>query len=164
MFSIHLQCLFIGPFLRSIKLGRTTYAEEKQSTDKIIRNAYLLLDVWNAKPEDIKSLFPQYSNNFAYLCCTNSHEQLREKLHDVGLNLQLFDASSRICRQLSMLNETNNSQDSSKVNHECTICMDRICDIAFTCGHLVCTQCSASLNRCHICRQPITRRITLFYS
>ena len=164
MFSIHLQCLFIGPFLRSIKLGGTTYAEEKQSTDKIIRNAYLLLDVWNAKSEYIKSLFPQCSNNFAYLCCTNSHEQLREKLHDVGLNLQLFDASSRICRQLSMLNETNNSQDSSKVNHECTICMDRICDIAFTCGHLVCTQCSASLNRCHICRQPITRRITLFYS
>jgi hypothetical protein len=46
----------------------------------------------------------------------------------------------------------------------CPICMDRLCDVAFGCGHLACSQCAQPLNTCHICRLQIHQKIQLFWS
>uniref|UniRef100_A0A9J2PRP9 RING-type domain-containing protein n=1 Tax=Ascaris lumbricoides TaxID=6252 RepID=A0A9J2PRP9_ASCLU len=46
----------------------------------------------------------------------------------------------------------------------CAICMDQRCTVAFQCGHTACADCSspARLKLCHICRQSIKRRTTLY--
>lgn len=44
----------------------------------------------------------------------------------------------------------------------CPVCMDRRKDLAFGCGHLVCHECSAALDRCPVCRQPVASRIRLY--
>jgi uncharacterized protein YehS (DUF1456 family) len=41
----------------------------------------------------------------------------------------------------------------------CMICMERDMDTCFfSCGHVSCKQCAASLKACHICRSSITQR------
>ncbi|VDK75288.1 unnamed protein product, partial [Onchocerca ochengi] len=46
----------------------------------------------------------------------------------------------------------------------CAICMDQRCSIVFQCGHTTCVNCSnpSKLKMCHICRQPIKRRTTIY--
>ncbi|OZC05088.1 hypothetical protein X798_07917 [Onchocerca flexuosa] len=46
----------------------------------------------------------------------------------------------------------------------CAICMDQRCSIVFQCGHTTCVNCSnpSRLKMCHICRQPIKRRTTIY--
>uniref|UniRef100_A0A915CDP8 RING-type domain-containing protein n=1 Tax=Parascaris univalens TaxID=6257 RepID=A0A915CDP8_PARUN len=46
----------------------------------------------------------------------------------------------------------------------CAICMDQRCTVAFQCGHTACADCSSPsrLRLCHICRQSIKRRTTLY--
>ena len=45
----------------------------------------------------------------------------------------------------------------------CTICMERHKDVAFEgCGHQACQQCSNVLDTCHMCRQPIQKKIKLY--
>ena len=49
---------------------------------------------------------------------------------------------------------------------ECTICYETCGDdrkmVAFDpCGHTSCKPCSERLNDCHVCRQVISRKITL---
>ncbi|VDN05932.1 unnamed protein product [Thelazia callipaeda] len=46
----------------------------------------------------------------------------------------------------------------------CAICMDQRCSIVFQCGHTACSDCSSpsKLKLCHICRQPIKRRTTIY--
>uniref|UniRef100_A0A915Q1H8 RING-type domain-containing protein n=1 Tax=Setaria digitata TaxID=48799 RepID=A0A915Q1H8_9BILA len=46
----------------------------------------------------------------------------------------------------------------------CAICMDHRCSIVFQCGHTACVECSnpSKLKLCHICRQTIKRRTTIY--
>ncbi|CAG9540964.1 unnamed protein product [Cercopithifilaria johnstoni] len=46
----------------------------------------------------------------------------------------------------------------------CAICMDQRCSIVFQCGHTACVKCSnpSKLKLCHICRQTIKRRTTIY--
>ena len=44
----------------------------------------------------------------------------------------------------------------------CPICLTARKNLAFQCGHLVCTECAASLERCPTCRQAIVTRVELF--
>ena len=46
----------------------------------------------------------------------------------------------------------------------CNICMERRLDTAFLCGHQACSLCAERINQCHMCMQPIERRIPLFNS
>jgi len=45
----------------------------------------------------------------------------------------------------------------------CSICMDRPSNVAFLCGHLACFQCAQTLNKCHICRVDIDKKIELYW-
>ncbi|KAK3104710.1 hypothetical protein FSP39_008391 [Pinctada imbricata] len=47
-------------------------------------------------------------------------------------------------------------------NTLCTICMERKKDTAFLCGHTVCSVCGESLKICHMCRQPISKKIPVY--
>ncbi|KAK8761284.1 hypothetical protein V5799_027446 [Amblyomma americanum] len=45
---------------------------------------------------------------------------------------------------------------------QCVICMDRLHNVAFTCGHRACADCAENLEVCHICRKKIAMKITLY--
>ena len=44
----------------------------------------------------------------------------------------------------------------------CNICMEKMKNVAFLCGHGSCFTCAQSLTSCHMCRLPITARINLY--
>ncbi len=44
----------------------------------------------------------------------------------------------------------------------CLICMERKRNVAFLCGHQACSECGESLSSCHMCRQPVGRKIYLY--
>jgi hypothetical protein len=45
----------------------------------------------------------------------------------------------------------------------CMICMENDMDTCFSrCGHVCCTQCAASMDRCHLCRSTIRERIKIY--
>ena len=47
-------------------------------------------------------------------------------------------------------------------NIMCSICMERRRDMAFMCGHTVCSTCGEALRICHMCRKPISKKINLY--
>lgn len=44
----------------------------------------------------------------------------------------------------------------------CSVCLDKDCQIVFSCGHMICERCDQSLRKCHICRMKILRRVKIF--
>lgn len=46
--------------------------------------------------------------------------------------------------------------------HLCSICMERVRNVAFLCGHLTCHECAIPLKNCPICRQKILKKINLY--
>ena len=47
-------------------------------------------------------------------------------------------------------------------DRQCQICMERDKNVAFLCGHGACGICSERLQICHVCREAIQNRITLY--
>lgn len=47
-------------------------------------------------------------------------------------------------------------------SHYCSICMERIRDVAFLCGHGSCSHCAETLRTCHMCRKTIVKKINLY--
>lgn len=46
--------------------------------------------------------------------------------------------------------------------HSCGICMERVRDVAFLCGHSCCSRCAETLKTCHMCRKQIVKKINLY--
>ena len=44
----------------------------------------------------------------------------------------------------------------------CGICLERLKNIVFLCGHGACDPCSRTLIECHMCRQIITKKIVIY--
>lgn len=44
----------------------------------------------------------------------------------------------------------------------CGICLERVRNVVFLCGHGACVNCAQSLRICHMCRQVITRKINIY--
>lgn len=44
----------------------------------------------------------------------------------------------------------------------CAICLEKVRNVAFMCGHGTCMECSSSLEVCPMCRKPIVKKIQLF--
>ncbi|KAI1301242.1 E3 ubiquitin-protein ligase MIB2 [Halotydeus destructor] len=44
----------------------------------------------------------------------------------------------------------------------CGICMERIKNVVFLCGHGTCAKCAQTLKTCHMCREPITKKINVY--
>jgi hypothetical protein len=55
--------------------------------------------------------------------------------------------------------DSNELLDSFK----CPMCMEGVVNIIFgPCGHLSCSVCSEKINKCHMCRKPITEKKRFF--
>ncbi|VDO62723.1 unnamed protein product [Haemonchus placei] len=73
----------------------------------------------------------------------------------------LENASSQIVispEKLRELEELREKLAQLEMETSCTICMD----IVFNCGHTACSDCTPLLKSCHICRQVITKKQTLY--
>lgn len=46
----------------------------------------------------------------------------------------------------------------------CPVCMDRLKNMIFLCGHGTCQMCGDRMHECPICRKPIEKRILLYQS
>jgi len=44
----------------------------------------------------------------------------------------------------------------------CPVCMDRLKNMIFLCGHGTCQMCGDRMHECPICRKPIEKRILLY--
>ena len=44
----------------------------------------------------------------------------------------------------------------------CPVCLDRVKNIIFLCGHGTCQMCGDRMSECPICRKTIERRIQLY--
>ena len=45
---------------------------------------------------------------------------------------------------------------------QCAICMERALELALSCGHRACAPCAAKLDKCHVCRKPITGSMRVY--
>lgn len=46
--------------------------------------------------------------------------------------------------------------------YSCGICMERTRNVVFLCGHGACVVCAQTLYTCHMCREPIARKINIY--
>lgn len=44
----------------------------------------------------------------------------------------------------------------------CSICMERVRNVVFLCGHGACVNCAQTLKTCHMCRKTITKKINMY--
>lgn len=75
-------------YLHPIKLSGTSYLDQKQPAEEVVRNALLLLEKTNLNSECMKRLLSPGPDNFARLCCTMSHEQWRAHLQANGAKIR----------------------------------------------------------------------------
>ncbi|CAD5231590.1 unnamed protein product [Bursaphelenchus xylophilus] len=63
-----------------------------------------------------------------------------------------------------VLDELKNKITALEDSILCEICMEEQCKVVFNCGHTACRNCSSEniLKDCHMCRQPIIKRVTIF--
>ena len=78
----------------------------------------------------------------------------------------LQESNSQKQQKLDELQEGYN-QKQQRINEfedvvNCPICLAKRRGVVFQCGHSTCGDCSAQVDRCHNCRNPITARITFF--
>jgi hypothetical protein len=45
----------------------------------------------------------------------------------------------------------------------CAICLEDYLGVAFSCGHHCCVNCAPKIHACHMCSQPITMKIKLYF-
>jgi E3 ubiquitin-protein ligase mind-bomb len=65
---------------------------------------------------------------------------------------------------MNKMKELENKIESLEDKQCCAICLDLTSNVAFSCGHLACSQCAQPLKQCHFCRQDIQQKIPLFFS
>jgi hypothetical protein len=46
--------------------------------------------------------------------------------------------------------------------NSCGICMERVRNVVFLCGHGACCNCAQTLKTCHMCRKTITKKINIY--
>ncbi|KAH8041271.1 hypothetical protein HPB51_014419 [Rhipicephalus microplus] len=85
-------------------------------------------------------------------CCLSCGERITGKVSDGERPADNESQQRELEARLRRLEEA----------HTCIICMERERNVAFMCGHVACDRCAANLSDCHICRNPIDKRITLF--
>ncbi|XP_021361019.1 E3 ubiquitin-protein ligase MIB2-like isoform X2 [Mizuhopecten yessoensis] len=91
--------------------------------------------------------------------CLTCKVNIEAKVSRDGTKLQINSNS------LSTDSESNVLQrrlQEMEENILCTICMERRRDMVFLCGHSVCNKCGEALKICHMCRKPITKKITIY--
>ncbi|ETN78900.1 ankyrin repeat protein [Necator americanus] len=86
-------------------------------------------------------------------------EEEIERITAAAAKQAKLDAEREKLRELEELKE---KLAQLEMETSCTICMDARPSIVFNCGHTACSDCTPLLKSCHICRQTITKRQTLY--
>ncbi|KAL4220948.1 E3 ubiquitin-protein ligase mib2 [Mactra antiquata] len=90
--------------------------------------------------------------------CIECKVPITAKIDEDGHHVFTSEPSSKDPKQSTLLNRLNEMEE----NMMCSICMERKRDMAFLCGHTVCSTCGEELRICHMCRKPITKKINLY--
>lgn len=88
--------------------------------------------------------------------CLICAKPVQAKVRSDGQPVQATQANQR--RQQELDAKLKELED----RHQCAICMERARNVVFLCGHGACTECSANLDCCHMCRVPVERKIPIF--
>lgn len=86
-------------------------------------------------------------------------EEEIERIAAAAAKQAKLDAEREKLRELEELRE---KLAQLEMETSCTICMDARPSIVFNCGHTACSDCTPLLKSCHICRQAITKKQTLY--
>ncbi|KAL9257751.1 E3 ubiquitin-protein ligase RGLG3-like protein [Drosera capensis] len=81
--------------------------------------------------------------------------------HDNALRA-IPQMTTQMPAQSVSVGEPASVEQSAPVEQSCPICLTRPKNMAFQCGHTTCMDCGVKLERCHLCREPITARLRLF--
>ena len=86
-----------------------------------------------------------------------------------------FYCKNNLCGSFSAVQVTNNevaaTQDIVKLTQQlndikehtsCPVCMDRLKNMVFLCGHATCQLCGDRMTECPICRKPVEKRVLLY--
>eukprot|EP00760_Papus_ankaliazontas_P002109 PhM_4_TR10846/c0_g1_i1/m.2294 len=92
-------------------------------------------------------------------------EALRKQLREAQRNTQRMSKhyESRI-QEVEKLKERVVNAEAKANQTLCPVCMDNDVTIAFPCGHVVCSRCDTSLEKCPMCRIKIRRRTRLYFA
>ncbi|KAF6027626.1 MIB1 [Bugula neritina] len=74
---------------------------------------------------------------------------------NVFLNENETEVTHNILKLTQQLNDI-------KEHTSCPVCMDRMKNMAFMCGHATCQLCGDRLTECPICRKPVEKRVLLY--
>lgn len=88
--------------------------------------------------------------------CLTCAKPVQSKVRADGQPVQATQANQR--RQQELDSRLQELED----RHQCAICMERQRSVVFLCGHSACAECSENLDRCHMCRVPVERKIPIF--
>lgn len=88
--------------------------------------------------------------------CLTCAKPVQSKVRADGHPVRATQANHR--RQQELDSRLQELED----RHQCAICMERQRSVVFLCGHGACAECSENLDRCHMCRVPVERKIPIF--
>lgn len=110
-------------------------------------------DINNTIEDNDENSSSNFNDLFENLLSINGEKKLK-----TTNNMQVItdDESDRIVLLERRVQELEEQQ-------RCNVCFERRRNIAFTCGHTICSRCAASLTDCHICRTTISEKIYLYF-
>ncbi|CAI9737750.1 E3 ubiquitin-protein ligase MIB2-like [Octopus vulgaris] len=90
-------------------------------------------------------------------CCSNIKIKKCSQCKQTVIRKTRFDGSE--FKTVNPPQEFKNKQLSDELI--CTICMEHRWDMVFDCGHTTCKKCGEVLDKCHMCRQHIKKKIMI---
>ena len=75
---------------------------------------------------------------------------------------QLMNNGSRDTRSNADLQKLQQQLQDIKEQTMCPVCLDRLKNMIFLCGHGTCQMCGDRMHECPICRKPVEKRILVF--
>ncbi|OCT72647.1 uncharacterized protein LOC100158387 isoform X2 [Xenopus laevis] len=93
--------------------------------------------------------------------CIKCQVSISKKLRQDSTEVEC-SPSLELSDQKKIMEELQNRYRQMEERITCPICIDNHIKLVFQCGHGSCTECSASITACPICRQVIKERIQIF--
>lgn len=81
---------------------------------------------------------------------------------DMGKWISYQQLKSAILEKKKEIEALKEAYDKLEMETSCAICLDARPSVVFNCGHTSCAECCESIQLCHICRQPIKQKMTIY--
>lgn len=76
-------------------------------------------------------------------------------LRDCKGRQEVMEWEQGLSRLEKLLDQVAASSSSEKERLTCCVCMENQVDVSIKCGHLLCSVCAQSVDKCPVCRKPI---------